>query len=110
MTIYTKIINQYYSPPIPNNFCIVVLLYDDQLLSEFSYDNLSDNSIAFVAFTPHGIQKINWTLGVIARDYYDRIDKLNKLENYKKSIEKSLIELAIKTFKDNFPTFKYGIN
>jgi hypothetical protein len=86
-----------------------VLLYDDQLLSEFSYDNLSDNSIAFVAFTPHGIQKIHWTLGVIARDYYDRVDKLKKLEDYKKSIESYLVDLAIKTFKDKFPTFKYDI-
>lgn len=107
--IYTNIVNQHITPPTPKNFCIVVLLYDDQLESYIKNMNTSDNTIAFVAFTPYGIQKIQWTLSVFARDYYDRIDKLKKLEDYKKSIESSLIDLAIKTFKDNFPTFKYDI-
>ena len=107
--IYTNIVNQHITPPTPKNFCIVVLFYDDQLESYIKNMNTFDNTIAFVAFTPYGIQKIQWTLSVFARDYYDRIDKLKKLEDYKKSIELSLVDLAIKIFKDNFPTFKYDI-
>ena len=77
--------------------------YDDQLESYIKNMNTSDNTIAFVAFTPYGIQKIQWTLSVIARDYYDRID-IMEWDHFHVVQKKILTELINEIENLEFPT------